>query len=78
MSESAWLKLQPLMDLTTPWAVRVVATLGVPDLIASGLTRLEEELARRCSADEEMLGRVLRFLVTLRSFRGTRGQGASP
>ncbi len=63
MTESAWLKLQPLMDLTTPWAVRVVATLRVPDLIASGLTRLEE-LARRCSTDEEMLGRILRFLVT--------------
>jgi precorrin-6B methylase 2 len=63
MTESAWFKLQPLMDLTTPWAVRVVATLRIPDLIASGSTRLAE-LAERCSADEEMLGRILRFLVT--------------
>lgn len=63
MTDSAWHKLQPLMDLTTPWALRVVATLRVPDLIASGVTRIEA-LAERCSADEDMLGRVLRFLVT--------------
>ena len=63
MTDSAWLKLQPLIDLTTPWAVRVVATLRIPDLIASGSTRLED-LAGRCSVDAEMLGRVMRFLVT--------------
>jgi precorrin-6B methylase 2 len=63
MGESPWLKLQPLMDLTTPWAVRVASTLRIPDLIASGVTRLED-LAERCSADAENLGRVLRYLVT--------------
>lgn len=63
MSESAWLKLQPLMDLTAPWAIRVVATLRIPDLIANGMTRLET-LADRSFADPETLGRVMRFLVT--------------
>jgi 2,7-dihydroxy-5-methyl-1-naphthoate 7-O-methyltransferase len=59
---SAWRDLQPLMDLTTPWAVRVVATLRVPDLIAAGVTQLES-LAQRCSADAGALGRVLRYLA---------------
>lgn len=63
MNDSAWIQLQPLMDLATPWALRVVATLRIPDLIAGGVTRLDD-LAGRCSADAEMLGRVLRFLVT--------------
>jgi 2,7-dihydroxy-5-methyl-1-naphthoate 7-O-methyltransferase len=63
MSKSAWLELQPLMDLTTPWAIRTVATLRVPDLIASGVTRLDE-LAVRCSADATNLGRVMKYLVT--------------
>jgi precorrin-6B methylase 2 len=51
------------MDLTTPWALRVVATLRVPDLIAGGVTQLQA-LAERCGADAENLGRVLRFLST--------------
>src|SRR5687767_261931 len=63
MSQSAWYKLQPLMDLTTPWAIRVVATLRVPDLIASGVTRLDD-LAARCPADKKNLGRVMKYLVT--------------
>jgi len=63
MSDSAWRQLQPLMDLTAPWALRVVATLRIPDLIASGVTRLET-LAERSSANAEMLGRVMRFLVS--------------
>jgi hypothetical protein len=62
MSELAWRQLQPLMDLTTPWALRVVATLRIPDLIASGVTELAA-LAERSSADAETLARVLRFLV---------------
>lgn len=61
MSEP-WRQLQALTDLTTPWAVRVVATLRIPDLIASGVTGLEE-LAGRCGADAETLGRVMRYLV---------------
>lgn len=62
MSDSAWHQLQPLMDLATPWALRVVATLRIPDLIASGVTELAA-LAERSSADAETLARVLRFLV---------------
>lgn len=62
MSNSAWRALQPLLDLTTPWAIRVVATLRIPDLVASGVTRLEA-LAERCSADVETLGRVMSFLA---------------
>lgn len=63
MTDVAWRTLQPLIDLTTPWALRVVATLRIPDHIAGGVTRLEA-LAERCSADAGMLGRVMRFLVT--------------
>jgi hypothetical protein len=63
MRESPWNKLAPLMDLTTPWALRVIATLRAPDLIASGVKQLET-IAERCSADAEKLGRVMRFLVT--------------
>lgn len=62
MEASPWQKLVPLMDLAAPWAVRVVATLRIPDLVAGGVTRLEE-LAERCSADREMLGRVMSFLT---------------
>lgn len=69
-TESAWHKLQPLMDLTTPWALRVVATLRIPDLIASGVTRVET-LAERCSASPEMLDRVMRFLTVRGVFEET-------
>jgi 2,7-dihydroxy-5-methyl-1-naphthoate 7-O-methyltransferase len=62
-TESAWRTLQPLMDLTTPWALRVVATLRIPDLISSGVTRLET-LAEYSSADADTLGRVMRYLAT--------------
>jgi SAM-dependent methyltransferase len=62
MNEAAWSKLLPLMDLATPWALRVAATLRIPDLLAQGVTRLED-LAERCSADPGTLGRVLRFLA---------------
>jgi 2,7-dihydroxy-5-methyl-1-naphthoate 7-O-methyltransferase len=62
MSEDAWRALHSLLDLTTPWAIRAVATLRIPDLIASGVTRLET-LAERCSADVETLGRVMSYLA---------------
>lgn len=71
MAESPWLKLQPLIDLTAPWAIRVVATLRIPDLIASGVTQIDA-LAERSSADAEMLGRVMRFLVTRGVFEEPR------
>lgn len=60
--ESAWRNLLPLMDLTAPWALRTVATLRIPDLIASGVTRIED-LAERCSAHEGALARVMRYLA---------------
>jgi hypothetical protein len=50
------------MDLTTPWALRVAATLRIPDLLASGTAPLEA-LAERSGSDAAMLGRVMRFLV---------------
>lgn len=62
MSDDAWRALHPLLDLTTPWAIRVVATLRIPDLIADGVTRLEA-LADRCAADAETLGRVMSYLT---------------
>lgn len=51
-----------LADLATPFAVRAVATLGVADEVKDGPVALDE-LARRCAARADPLGRVLRFLV---------------
>lgn len=51
-----------MADLTEPFAVRTVATLGVADVVKSGPIALKE-LARRCDAKPDPLGRVLRFLV---------------
>jgi 2,7-dihydroxy-5-methyl-1-naphthoate 7-O-methyltransferase len=62
MSDSAWRTLNSLLDLTTPWAIRGVATLRIPDLVADGVTRIEA-LAERCSADAETLGRVMSYLA---------------
>lgn len=51
------------LDLFTPIAVRVAATLRVADHVAAGaVTR--EELARRTSADPDALGRLMRFLAS--------------
>jgi hypothetical protein len=52
-----------LSDLCTPWCVHVVATLGVADHLAAGVTGIED-LARVCGADAASLGRVLRHLVS--------------
>ncbi len=46
----------------TRQAVRVVATLGIPDLIASGITDLDD-LAARVGADRDALARLSRHLV---------------
>ncbi|HEY7216334.1 MAG TPA: methyltransferase [Thermoanaerobaculia bacterium] len=62
MDDSAWRQLQDLLDLATPWALRVAATLRIPDLIASGVTDLAA-LAERSAADVATLERVLRLLV---------------
>lgn len=59
---AAWQVLAPVADLVTPMAVRVAATLGLADLMAGDAVPVEE-LARRCGADADALGRMLRHLV---------------
>ncbi|GAA0358068.1 methyltransferase [Actinoallomurus spadix] len=51
-----------LSDLATPWCVRVVATLGVAEHMAAGVTHVDE-LARKADCDGDSLARVLRHLV---------------
>lgn len=58
----AWRTIGPLMDLVTPMALRVAATLRLADLIAEGTGRTGE-LARRSATDPDALGRMLRHLV---------------
>jgi 2,7-dihydroxy-5-methyl-1-naphthoate 7-O-methyltransferase len=63
---SAWRVLAPLMDLVTPMALRVAATLRLADLMpddGAGQGASLGELAERAGADPEALGRVLRHLV---------------
>lgn len=55
-------KLIQMADIATPHAVRVAATLRLPQLISEGSTRLDE-LAGRAHAHPEALSRVLRLLV---------------
>ena len=55
-------QLGQLTDLATPSAVRVLATLRVPDLIDKGVTELAA-IADACDADRDALGRLLRYLV---------------
>lgn len=59
---SAWRVLAPMIDLVTPMAVRVAATLGLADLMADGPVPVGE-LARRAGADVEALTRLLRHLI---------------
>ncbi|TVT27972.1 SAM-dependent methyltransferase [Amycolatopsis rhizosphaerae] len=51
-----------LADLVTPFSVRVVATLGIADLLREAPLPVAE-LARRCGAVPEVLARVLHHLV---------------
>jgi hypothetical protein len=59
---SAWQLLAPVMDLVTPMAVRVAATLGLADLMAGG-ARHVDELAERTGTDADALRRLLRHLT---------------
>ncbi|NEW47364.1 methyltransferase [Nocardia cyriacigeorgica] len=59
---SGWQVLGPLMDLVTPMAVRVAATLRLADHLREGPLPVEE-LARLSSTDADALGRLLRHLV---------------
>ena len=55
--------LESLSDLCTPWCIRVVATLRIADHIAAGTTEVNR-LALLAGCDPELLGRVLRHLVS--------------
>jgi 2,7-dihydroxy-5-methyl-1-naphthoate 7-O-methyltransferase len=63
---SAWQVLGPLMDLVTPMALRVAATLRLADFMpddGNGGAAAITDLAERASADPEALARMLRHLV---------------
>ncbi|MER6945392.1 methyltransferase [Nonomuraea sp. NPDC000554] len=53
---------EPGQPLMTPWVIRVVATLGLADLMAEGVSRLED-LSARTRTHTESLGRLLRYLT---------------
>jgi hypothetical protein len=59
---AAWAALGPLMDLVTPMALRVVATLRIADLIGDDAVGVDV-LAERSGADADVLARLLRHLV---------------
>ncbi|HEY0167510.1 MAG TPA: methyltransferase [Jatrophihabitans sp.] len=61
-SDDASSRLDRLVDLATPFAVRTAVTLGVPDQIAAGVRHLDD-LAKACEADRGALARLLRYLV---------------
>lgn len=67
-SHAAERLLAGLNDLFSPWALRAVATLGIADIIASGVHDLPT-LASRSGADQDALGRLLRYLVCRGVFR---------
>jgi SAM-dependent methyltransferase len=55
--------LMPLVDLATPMAVRVAASLGLADLLAGGALS-SQELASRSGTDADALERLLRHLIS--------------
>jgi hypothetical protein len=62
----AWRAMAPLMDLVTPMAMRVAATLRLADLMPdddTGESVPAGELAGRAGADPDALARMLRHLV---------------
>ena len=67
---AAWQVLGPLMDLVTPMALRVAATLRLADFMpddgtgdGTGDGAVLGDLAQRAGADPEALARMLRHLV---------------
>jgi hypothetical protein len=63
---AAWQVLGPLIDLVTPMALRVAATLRLADFMpdeGTGGGAVLGDLAERSGADPEALARVLRHLV---------------
>ena len=59
---AGWAVLGPLMDLITPMALRVVATLRIADLIGDEAADVGV-LAERSGTDADALARLLRHLV---------------
>ena len=57
-------QLRSLGDLVTPMAIRVAATLRLPDLIAEGVTT-SDALADRTRTDRDALGRLIRHLTSI-------------
>jgi SAM-dependent methyltransferase len=62
MSEQEPVDLDALSDLQTPWCIRVVATLGVAQHIAAGITDIEA-IAEVADCDADTLHAVLGHLV---------------
>jgi precorrin-6B methylase 2 len=62
------IELHLLTDIISPWAVRVAATLRLADIVAEGVSRLDE-LAAAAGANPDSLGRLLRFLTCRGVFR---------
>ena len=63
---AAWQALGPLMDLVTPMALRVAATLRLADFMpddGTGGGAVVGDLAERAGADPDALARMLRHLV---------------
>ncbi|HEX4829738.1 MAG TPA: methyltransferase [Trebonia sp.] len=63
---TAWAALAPLMDLVTPMALRVAATLRLADFMPDdgpGDGAALADVAKRAGADPGALGRMLRHLV---------------
>jgi hypothetical protein len=60
--ESAWRVLASRMDLVTPMAIRVAATLRLADLMGDRAVGVDE-LSERSGTDPDALGRLLRHLV---------------
>jgi hypothetical protein len=55
--------LDRMLDLTTPWCLRVAATLHLPEHIAAGHTDISE-LATVAGCDQDALHAVLAHLVS--------------
>jgi len=55
-------RLLELADLLTPWAIRTVSTLRIPELLGDGAMTIQE-LAASSGTHPEALGKLLRFLI---------------
>ena len=62
MADGPQADLWAMSDLETPWAIRVVTTLGVPEVLVDGPMEVGR-LAEACRCDADALARVLRHLV---------------